>query len=81
LCAPESRKENPKKKRNKGEKNNSPKKLNKKVGKRGTTSAGAHREGHTGCVGVSCLVLCLWPFFINIFVLHFVFTTLVLGTF
>jgi hypothetical protein len=65
----------------KEKKNNSPKKLNKKVGKRGTTSAGAHREGHTGCVGVSCLVLCLWPFFINIFVLHFVFTTLVLGTF
>jgi hypothetical protein len=65
LCAPESRK--------------NIKKL-KKEGKRGTTSAGAHREGHSElCWRVlSCAMFV--AFLINIFVLRLVITTLVLGT-
>jgi hypothetical protein len=34
LCAPESRKENPKKKRNKGEKKQQPKKIEQKSGQK-----------------------------------------------
>jgi hypothetical protein len=66
LCAPESRK--------------NIKKIEKKEGKRGTTSAGAHREGHSEmCWRVLSCALFV-AFLINILVLRLVITTLVLGT-
>jgi hypothetical protein len=52
----------------------------KKEGKRGATSAGAHREGHNElCWRVLSCALFV-AFLINIFVLHLVITTLALGT-
>jgi hypothetical protein len=53
---------------------------NEKEAKRGTTSAGAHREGHSElCWRVLSCALFV-AFLINIFVFRLVIITLVLGT-